>query len=173
MKIVFLDIDGVLNSRRTALAFKGYPHKFEPGLPGFDPVAVGLVRKLVEHTQAQVVLSSSWRFDEREWVKAGPMLGLPIIDRTPVGLHWHPDYQDHQQILRGHEIKHWLSEKPEVSHYVILDDDQDMLEEQQEQFVHVNRDHGLSADDFYRACTILGRDPLRMPAPARTADPED
>lgn len=48
MKILFLDIDGVLNSDRSNMAFSGYPHSFsDADMAKFDNVALGLLRRLV------------------------------------------------------------------------------------------------------------------------------
>src|SRR5690606_39253231 len=60
-KYLMLDIDGVLNSSRTVIVYEGYGHGWEPFSPKFDPVAVGLLRKLVEDTDAVIIISSSWR----------------------------------------------------------------------------------------------------------------
>src|SRR5882672_9208221 len=94
-RVLFLDIDGVLNSHRTATVQggpsefggapvgDGFPHDFsEKGLKKFDPVAVALVRQLCIETQCSIVLSFSWRimFTPHECANG---LDLPIFDRTP------------------------------------------------------------------------------------------
>lgn len=148
VNLLFLDIDGVLNSRRSALAFDGYPLVFKRGLPQFDQVAIRMVRRLVRATKSKVVLSSSWRMDEQQWSLAAKSLRLPIIDRTP---------HDLGSVPRGQEIQHWLDTHPHPDRqYVILDDDLDMLPEQFERFVHVDYRNGLSFQDLERACTLFG-----------------
>jgi tRNA-binding EMAP/Myf-like protein len=42
----------------------------------------------------------------------------------------------YDQVKRGHEIKLWLDRHPEITQYVILDDIQDFLDEQQDYFVN-------------------------------------
>ena len=59
MKVIFLDIDGVLNSdeyihKARKLGFKGIEEEI-------DIEKVELLKKAVEQTGARVVLSSSWR----------------------------------------------------------------------------------------------------------------
>jgi hypothetical protein len=59
-RILFLDFDGVLNSRgflamSRGLAISRYPHS------EIDPEAVARVNRILERTEAEVVVSSSWR----------------------------------------------------------------------------------------------------------------
>lgn len=147
MKILFLDIDGVVNSRRTALAFGGYPHDFSPaGMARFDPVAIAMVRRLCRETKTSIVLSSTWRlhFTVAE-VAAG--LDLPVIDHTPNS----PAGYDG----RGHEIAAWLAAHPEVDSYAIVDDQAVMLPEQAAHFGQTDEACGLSLDDYDRLYMIL------------------
>lgn len=145
MKILFLDIDGVLNSHRTAIAFGGYPFKVHGEQRGmFDEVALALIRGIVKTANAQIVLSSSWRTSP-EWREIGPALDLPIIDRTPSGLG-----------PRGKEIADWLARHPEVESYAIVDDDSDMLGEQMPFFVKTSGFNGLSWDDACKLADLLG-----------------
>lgn len=143
MKILFLDIDGVVNSVRSATAQGGYPWAVdEPSMRLFDPVAIALIKKLCDETETKIVLSSTWRmmFDA---VQFGKKLGLPIIDKTPV-----------MGSARGQEIKAWLvlNEHPK---YAIVDDDEDMLEEQKAFFVRTDSYEGLSYRDYLQLKTLL------------------
>lgn len=143
MKVLFLDIDGVLNSMRTAIANGGFPHDFsKPGQ--FDMTAIGLIRKLCVETDTKIVLSSTWRILDH-YLDCGLYLNLPIIDATPVC-----------NSFRGHEIKAWLDMHPEVSQYAIVDDDDDMLEEQKPFFVNTNVEEGLMYKDYKQLRAILG-----------------
>ena len=138
-KILFLDIDGVLDSRRSVLAFNGYPR---PGSDEkFDPVAVALIRRLCNNG-VKIVLSSSWRIGQRETYKS--ILGLPIIGRTPC-----------LEGVRGREIAQWLSSHEKPKKWAILDDDSDMLDEQMSHFVHVDASNGLLLQDYELLCHIL------------------
>lgn len=148
-KILFLDIDGVLNSSRSAIASHGhYPWSVDAEeLHRFDAVAVNLIRRICEETACKVVLSSTWRLSE-EWVKIGPTLMLPIIDRTPskIGL-----------TNRGQEINHWLSDKPQVKKYAIIDDDSDMLKSQLPFFVQTSFKNGMMIEHYDQLIEILGK----------------
>ena len=149
MKILFLDIDGVLNSSRTAQAFKVFPHDFKD-LEKFDKVAIALIKLLCEETESKIVLSSSWRHDFSS-LQAANGLKLPILFSTPRKC----NVLENPHHLRGMEIKEWLSQHPEVTKYAIVDDSSDMLEEQRDFFVHVSTAYGLSYKNYCDLHRIL------------------
>lgn len=103
MKILFLDIDGVVNSRSTTNFDQLYP---------IDPYMAFLVGKIQLDTGCEVVLSSSWRHHP-DGVAAVEKRIVKIKDVTPT-----KDY-------RGDEIIEWLKKHPGVERYAILDDDTD------------------------------------------------
>jgi hypothetical protein len=145
MKVVFLDIDGVLNSQRTCIAFGGFPHEttgFHREM--FDEVAVSLIRGIVNTAQAKIVLSSSWRISN-PFKDVGVNLRLPIIDATPslTG-------------PRGAEIAVWLAAHPEVEQYAIVDDDDDMLDGQLSRFVHTSGMDGFTWQNASQLAELLG-----------------
>ena len=113
-KIIFLDIDGVLNN------YASMAESIE-----LDSRCVILLRQIVEATDAVIVLSSTWRILYSKEVLEGmfQVTGFPyinIIDITP----------NHDNHSRGYEIQKWMEAHPGDYTYVILDDDTDMLEEQ-------------------------------------------
>lgn len=152
MKIIFLDIDGVLNSHRTLVAFNGFPHGVDGYHRGqFDEVAIGLVRHLCKISDAVIVLSSSWRIIH-DYRDIGKALELPIIDQTPSLAE-----------CRGAEIAMWLGERNDIETYVILDDDSDMLDGQLPRFVQTSHFNGLSWENAQQAAEILGVDIYNHP----------
>jgi len=147
MKILFLDIDGVLNSGRTLAAFGGYPHDFSSqGMGKFDPVAIGLIQKLCIQTSCEIVLSSTWRIDHT-CVQAANALDLPIIASTPIL----------NNTARGFEINAWLTEHPEVQCYAIVDDIDAMLDFQKPFFVQTDASLGLTLENYRDLKRILNR----------------
>jgi HAD domain in Swiss Army Knife RNA repair proteins len=109
MKVIFLDIDGVLNCENTP-----NPRKF-PYI--VDAALLGRLRQLLEQTGASVVLSSTWRYDPAG-IFSATHYGIPFIDVTP----------DLPTEPRCKEILRWLRQNPEVSRYVVIDDEDDDLD---------------------------------------------
>lgn len=112
MKVLFLDIDGVVNCITTRQRHRG--------AIGIDPYMAFLVGKIQLDTNCDVVLSSSWRLWEetREEVKRQV---VDFIDITP----------DHRGLTdRGCEILAWLANHPEVTRHAILDDNNDFHDDQ-------------------------------------------
>lgn len=148
MKVIFLDIDGVLNSRRSSIAFNGMPwpdHTNDVWEEKFDHIAIGLLRDAIEKTNAVCVLSSTWRYDGSELVqRLARFLQVPIIGVTRS-----------LSMTRGDEIKEWLDNHKEVTHYAILDDSSDMLPYQKKNLVHVNSMNGMSYENYMDLIKVL------------------
>ena len=126
MKILFLDIDGVVNCRTTVNRSNGYI--------GIDPYMVLLVHRIIEATGCKVVLSSSWRHykDSLEEVKKS----FDLLSVTP----------NIPDLIRGYEIKNWLSVHNDIENYAILDDNNDMLPEQQDHFFKTTWEDGITQE---------------------------
>ena len=109
MKLIFLDIDGVLNCPKTPNP-RSFPYVIDDRL-------LALFRQLLERTGALVVLSSTWRYDPAG-IFSAKRYGVPFIDITP----------DMPNEPRCKEILEWLRNHPEVTRYVVIDDEDDELE---------------------------------------------
>ncbi len=130
MNVIFLDIDGVLNSAE---------YMYQKRLQGstrankvLDPDCIGVLNKIVEATKAHIVISSSWRIG-RSKVQLQNMLyagGLVanVLDLTPMPGRfegWHAGMGH----FRGDEIQAWITKHwaaLRLKHIAILDDDSDM-----------------------------------------------
>jgi HAD domain in Swiss Army Knife RNA repair proteins len=110
MKIIFLDIDGVLNCKTTPNP-RNFPYIVDKKL---------LVRlhRLLYKSKAKVVLSSTWRYDP-VGVFAAKHWGIPFIDVTP----------DIPRRPRRDEILAWLKKHPDVKRFAVIDDDDDELDD--------------------------------------------
>jgi hypothetical protein len=130
MKVIFLDIDGVLNNNSTRQRHRGFI--------GIDPYLVAKLNRIVlEMPEVKYVLSSSWRCFKhgREEVER---CFIEMYDETP---------QIHEAgRVRGDEIKAWLDAHPEVEKYAIIDDDSDMLEEQLPNFFKTTWQEGITEE---------------------------
>jgi len=132
MKVAFLDVDGVLNTNRTCIAYGGYARNCEQ-IERLDPVAIGLIKNICNAAGASIVLSSVWR-KHADWVEFGPKTGLPVIDRT----------KSLCSGIRGEEIEEWLERHPEVTHYAIIDDSSDLLSHHFGRFVKTSFKDGFT-----------------------------
>jgi len=146
LKILFLDIDGVLNSE---IYYKNLSHS-DNGMSRFDPNSVELIKKLVQEFSLQIVISSTWRYGAADRLmhelKDSKLIGYLYNEWfTPV---IHPAH-------RGTEIKLWLDLHPEVFDYIIIDDDENILEEQMRRFVKTDLHEGMTEEHFNRVRAIL------------------
>lgn len=174
MKIIFLDIDGVLNHHQF---FKErFEAKKRDKLDGnlvkkskidreaeeIDPQSVENLNELIEKTGAKIVISSTWRLGtDIETLQAilekRGFVG-EVIDKTPVGC---------ECCQRGNEIHKWLKSNEyligehysDYNSYLILDDDSDMLYWQRNNFMWVDGHVGLTPTITYKAIRLLnGKD---------------
>ena len=162
-KIIFLDIDGVLNTEDWHSRMTKDAPKDEFGY-AFDPVAVANLGYIIEETGAVIVISSSWKFygvtKLREMWKIRKLPGT-ILDITPntisdeILMNANLDEIEFG-VCRGNEIKEWLSKhKSEISNYVIIDDFDDLLPEQMCHAVITNTLIGITESDAEKSIMIL------------------
>jgi len=133
------------------MAYKGYPWPGEPdSWVKFDDVSIGLLRRIVEKTEARVVLSSTWRIgmSKPEMDALARKLGVSIIGATR---------QAFGSEVRGEQIKEWLdAHAGQIDAYIIIDDNSDMLDEQMERFVKTPYTDGLTYQNHVDAISLLG-----------------
>ena len=164
-KIIFLDIDGVLNTKEWHSRMTKDTPKDEYGY-AFDPVTVKNLAHIIDKTGADIVISSSWKFyGVAKLRKMWEIRNLPgtILDITPNTISdemlLNANLEEFQLgVCRGNEIKEWLSRhKHEVSNYVIIDDFDDMLPEQEDHAVLTDSLIGITGSDAEKAIMILNR----------------
>lgn len=138
-KILFLDVDGVMNSKDTL-------QRSTRGVIGIDPYLSILVHRIVEATGCEVVLSSSWRHMGKGYEEVGSI--IPLIGKTGSS----------DSRIRGVEIHEWLRENVEgfnsgsykgddgVARIAILDDDSDMLLWQGRHFFQTSFETGITEE---------------------------
>ena len=152
MKAIFLDIDGVLNNTKHCvklcdklLGKEQYwaLYRAISQMP-FDYKCCQLLQKLIQKTRATVVLSSIWRGNKKNIDIIEKFAGIKINDRTPI-----------LNTIRGEEIELYLNNHKEISRYVIIDDDSDMLESQKPYFCLVDRIVGFSKENYKKCLEIL------------------
>ncbi|MFW6225708.1 MAG: HAD domain-containing protein [bacterium] len=159
MKVIFLDIDGVLNVIPTDIDKFGCT---------FHDNFVDNLRWIIEETGAKIVISSTWRMGGLKYIRdMWEFRNYPgeIIDITPtckevvhMGIREFYDLVD-----RGDEIKLWLDHY-DVDNYVIIDDDNDMLPEQLNNFVRTsnNSHHPDCIDIGYGLTKICAEKAIKI-----------
>ncbi len=149
MKIIFLDIDGVLNSK----TFYKTVDRTKKDWNRFNPLAIEMIRRLIEEFKASIVISSTWRYAfvkelKNELIKSGLIKYLHKDWKTP------EIYPSH----RGEEINLWLDNHPEAIDYVIIDDDENILEEQKNWFIRTDTEEGMTEEHYYKVRQIFQPD---------------
>jgi hypothetical protein len=161
MLVVFLDIDGVLNSRDF---FNKDDESWKPVIPytsenRIDPFAVKLLDDFIQEVGAEVVLSSSWRIlytlEEMNKILTAHGFSKKLLDKTP-RIHWDESLGKGPRCEneRGNEIDHWLKNHPEVTKFIIFDDDSDMRPHQ-DKHVKTTWLHGLLPEHIKKARKVL------------------
>ena len=151
-KIIFLDIDGVLNTERWYVKTGREPDADGYGVP-FDPVAIDCLRRIISETGAEIVISSSWK-----WLGLNTMRNMwkdrnlpgKVIDITPDKISdellFSLDLDGFDVTkLKGFEIAEWLSlHEKDVSQYVIIDDEDCVLPSQSEHLILTDPNLGIT-----------------------------
>ena len=139
-KIIFLDIDGVLNTDQDFEFYYVNPKNLE------------VLVQIVKETSAEIVLISTWKFIPEAMVHLTSTFdkaGLSIVDVT------FDRYDD-----RAEGIKKWLSERKDIENYVILDDELFDYEETgiSSKLVHIDSNLGLTLGRFSEILSILNNE---------------
>ena len=123
LKIIFLDIDGVLN-------YNNCKELTSTGSLFVNDNKIKILKEIIDKTDAKVVLSSTWRIGWRH-LELGNMssdlaidfmelrdklreFDIELYDKTPI--------LDKFMRRRGEEIKEWLDTHDDIEGYVIIDD---------------------------------------------------
>jgi len=145
-RIIFLDIDGVLNTDQSRDKDLLLDHE-----------KVSLLREIVFRTNSSVVISSTWRYQvDLKCLKfALQCLGCNMVDiwdMVPTQLKGKYDNPN-----RGCYIKEWLDEH-DYEKYVILDDlsEENFLESQYKYLVRTDSNFGLVQASVEDAVEIMG-----------------
>ena len=171
-KIIFLDIDGVLNSTNSL-----YENE------SLEDVLVLRLKKIVDATGAKLILSSSWRelwtavkklmdkLDKYDMYLSGMTdngVELSFIKEkglkpTKKYLEYHGYSYEKDSYIdvthdRGAEIYKWLNDHPETNSFVILDDETfDIITYFPNNFIKTNFKTGLTDEDVKKAIELLNK----------------
>ena len=121
MNIIFLDIDGVLNSHRKLIEVYNKTHKPHSGYNyPFDEICLNNLKRLVEVTNSKLVITSTWRKDKEGRDTLIKALKEYQLDQSIIG------YTPILNQPRGIEIQAYLNTLEHHPNFIILDDDTDM-----------------------------------------------
>lgn len=162
MKVIFLDIDGVLNSQQSCIywnrRYKEGTHSVANGCMTLCPIACSNLQYVLEKLpDIKMILSSTWRLSDT-WKEDLLNASIPqsilskIIDVTSKKF----------SSSRGEEIRMYLNEHSEVEDFVIIDDVHwDMGEFRDDtRFVNTCESHGLT---WFEAVRILKYFGVKVP----------
>jgi hypothetical protein len=152
MKIIFLDNDGVIclsnnwgtrhkkqkkwGNRKLSMTSREIPVEYR--FDNFDRKAVKILNEILETTDAEIVVSSDWRLHANleelgQYYESQGIIKKPIDvterfhyinweseGRVPTDFPW--NRTDGLEQERHFEIKEWLKNHSEVTHWVAVDD---------------------------------------------------
>ena len=157
--VVFLDVDGVLNTRKTCV------HTPSGKYVGVDDARIAILAKAMKQTGAAgVILTSTWKTmkeDDEDYiylVKNLDKYGIKILGKT----------QDERIALREEGIRSYLERHPEVEEFVILDDQHYGYKDYNrlyESFIDTQAkgiEHGVAASKTPSVSAILFLEQLRV-----------
>jgi len=165
MKIIFLDIDGVVCTDRTRFCY-------------FDPICMRRLNTILERTGAKIVVTSTWRKgltvnNLKELFCSGgdrwgcyvanpePFDGSSIIGKTPSFSinEKEEDKKDGKPFGRGSEIDFWLDNAKkngfEIDSYIVLDDDSYDIPPHMDRLVKTDSRKGIRKEDVKKAIDLL------------------
>ena len=149
MKVIFLDHDGVIclgsefgsrfkkQKRSKAESIADDSISVLERFDNFNTKAIKILNKILEETNAEIVISSDWKrwanveemgeYYESKGIKKKPIAFTPnlgnctwYIDAYPAGFIWSRAWELEQ--TRTIEIKQYLNDHPEITHWVSVDD---------------------------------------------------
>ena len=153
-KVIFLDVDGVLNSELNEKINNNLGHWSSRDIIMYEESMMSLY-EIISATGAEIVLSSTWRYPDEDGsyiskenlIKQLSEYGMNLSDETP-------------QLAvydRALEILTYLENHPEVTHYIVIDDDIELLKNDiiKPHLVYTYYQIGLTEQDIFKAITIL------------------
>ncbi len=183
MNVIFLDIDGVLNSPNYTKRYKEMQTKKERIYKNIDDNALNYLQKLQNKYNAKIVLISTWRkwgksisIDKfKKSIKEDPITEDEITEdyanlRTlyeKLRLEYDLDLDDMTDDLQNRmlEIQLYLLLHKEIEKFVILDDDDENFTEMfEEQFIQCCTEGGsFGKKEFEQACTSFEQQERYIP----------
>lgn len=113
-KVIFLDIDGVLNCISTKARCQG--------CIGIDDLKVKLLKQIIDNTNAKIVLTSTWKTEWNKNLEECDYTGKYLNNKLKKQKLWILDKTEDNVENRGQGIYNWIK-KYNIKHWVVLDDE--------------------------------------------------
>ena len=156
MNIIFLDVDGVLNSTNHLMElYKKYKKPFCGFDTPFDPNCLKNLNELVTQTNSKLVISSTWRKSTKGMKILLENLEKYELDKSIIGCT--PIFNTN--VTSGSEIKTYLSQFKEHQsklNFIILDDESDM-DELLPHLIKTDENFGLTCENVKAAIKKLNK----------------
>ncbi len=164
-KLIFLDIDGVLVTKRI-LQNKNRLQFLDDNNYNFDKDSKNVLEDIVSATEAKIIITASWKCGNLEKIKniflrRNFKYAESIIGETGTAYNYLNNVgREILSVNRGNEIETWLKfyfgyNYNEKIKYAIIDDDDDMLYKQKNNFVHTTFEVGLTPELGKKTIYIL------------------
>lgn len=166
MKVVFLDIDGVLNNDESWRIRQEYIDKYHKPCSSIDELTVKRLSEIVNATKSKVVLSSYRRSDwkdgienikiwqSKELQKLFDKYNIEILGITPC-IPRTNDPNEKYTSWREYEINYYLDTHPEIDIFCVIDDEIKDLHTLEDYLVKTDTRYGLVDEDVPKAIEIL------------------
>ena len=153
MNIIFLDIDGVINTFHFGL--KNYKNKYG-GYLIIDPGKVEILKQICDLTNSKIVLSTGWKDIIDDELKPLDINGrflleifneyeIPLIGKT-ITIPKDLGHGKKTKFWKEYEIIDYLSNHSEINHFCIIDDEETGLESLLDYLVRT-KDHQVLEED--------------------------
>lgn len=152
INIIFLDIDGVLNSRTHMNNLIQQRKSVSSGNMELNRESILILKEIINKTNAKIVLSSSWRKILRNVVNVRNQLkshGISLLGLTGTS----------QSGKRDDEIRewinNWINEKNNIRSFIIIDDDEQDIELYKDRLIHTTWMYGLQKEHIKNSIELL------------------
>ena len=167
MKILFVDIDGVLNTEQFQVERVKKFGRINSQDLYFQPSCVKHLKRIIDETGCKIVISSTWRTSERRMGAIETNFVIHNIDpsviigKTPNFIYTSLFSDGSEYVCRGSEIKAWIKNNDKVNFnidkIVIIDDDSDMSD-LKDRLIQTSWKNGLTRKLADKAIRMLNND---------------
>lgn len=165
MKVIFLDIDGVLNSKQWN---ESHQKEIEGGKL-IDSTTVRLLAEIVQQTGSLIILHSGWRFwldESLQAIRKESENLLNLLEENGLSIYAMTPDLTTEEIRRtkefgrvkAKEILLWLEQNENVESWIVLEDLDLLNDRVRNRQVQTNSEYGMTQEDVEIAIKMLNGD---------------